>query len=40
MVDLVEALGELHPHELPCAVAYQAVGGSEEYLKWVVSACR
>lgn len=34
--ELVSCLKELHPYELPCAVAYPAVdGSSEEYLAWV-----
>lgn len=34
--ELVGSLRELHPYELPCAVAYPAVdGSSEEYLAWV-----
>ena len=34
---LVEAVRELHPYDLPCVVAYQAVGGLAEYLGWVES---
>ncbi|MEW4487845.1 divalent-cation tolerance protein CutA [Thalassoglobus sp. JC818] len=26
---------ELHSYDLPCIVAYSAVGGDPEYLKWI-----
>lgn len=32
---LVAALQELHPYDVPCAVAYPSVGGAEPYLDWV-----
>lgn len=32
---LVEAMNELHPYELPAAVSYRADGGSDAYLEWV-----
>lgn len=32
---LTQAVRELHPYDLPCVVAYPAVGGLSEYLAWV-----
>jgi len=32
---LVAAVQARHPHEVPCAVAYPAVGGAAPYLDWV-----
>lgn len=32
---LVAAVRELHPYDLPAAVAYPATGGLAEYLGWV-----
>lgn len=33
---LIAAVQELHPYDVPCAVAYAAVGGAETYLEWVL----
>ncbi len=33
--DLIAAVRELHPYELPCVVSYPAEGGSAEYIEWV-----
>lgn len=36
-VDAVSAaVSELHPYDVPCVVAYPAVGGLDAYLEWVV----
>jgi periplasmic divalent cation tolerance protein len=32
---LVGAVEALHPYEVPCVVAYPAVGGAAAYLDWV-----
>lgn len=32
---LTAAVVERHPHEVPCVVAYPAVGGARAYLDWV-----
>ena len=32
---LVARVEERHPYEVPCVVAYPAVGGSAAYLDWV-----
>lgn len=33
--ELVAAVQELHPYEVPAVVAYEAVGGLAAYLGWV-----
>lgn len=37
---LVEAVRSAHPFDLPCVVAYPAVGGLAPYLSWVVEETR
>lgn len=32
---LTEAVREAHPYQVPCVVAYPALGGEPNYLKWV-----
>lgn len=32
---LTAAVQARHPYEVPCVVAYQAVGGAADYLDWV-----
>ncbi len=33
--ELIAAVRELHPYDVPCLVAYPAAGGLPEYLDWV-----
>lgn len=33
--DVVAAVQASHPHDVPCLVAYPAVGGLDAYLAWV-----
>lgn len=35
LAELVAMVEERHPYEVPCVVAYPAVGGSVAYLDWV-----
>ncbi len=37
VAELATRIGELHPYDLPEAVALPAVGGSPAYLAWVAS---
>jgi periplasmic divalent cation tolerance protein len=38
--ELVAAVEELHPYEVPCVVAWPIDAGSEAYLGWVRDVCR
>ncbi|HEX2022721.1 MAG TPA: divalent-cation tolerance protein CutA [Candidatus Thermoplasmatota archaeon] len=33
--EVVRAVEELHPYEVPCVVAFDLVGGAARYLAWV-----
>lgn len=33
--ELIQAVQELHPYDLPGVIAYKAAGGLAEYLEWV-----
>lgn len=35
LAELTRLVEELHPYDVPCLVAYPAVGGSEPYLAWL-----
>lgn len=37
--ELIAAVEELHPYDVPCAVAWPIDAGSEPYLAWVRAAC-
>ena len=34
--EVLDAVRELHPYDVPCAVVYPAVGGLPDYVAWVV----
>jgi periplasmic divalent cation tolerance protein len=38
--ELVAAVRDAHPYELPCVVAYPAAGGLTSYLEWVADETR
>lgn len=33
--DAVDAVNEIHPYDVPCAVAYSMTAGSGPYLRWI-----
>ena len=37
---VTERTRELHPYDTPCVIAMSLVGGSPEYLRWVVEETR
>ncbi len=38
--EIVSLVKEIHSYEVPEIIALPIIGGSEEYLKWLDSACR
>jgi periplasmic divalent cation tolerance protein len=38
--EIVSLVKEVHSYEVPEIIALPIIGGSEEYLKWLDSACR
>ena len=38
--EIVARTAELHPYDVPCVIALPLVGGSPDYLRWVVAETR
>ena len=38
--EIIRLVKQVHSHEVPEIIALPVVGGSEEYLKWLDSACQ
>nr|WP_248304475.1 divalent cation tolerance protein CutA [Breoghania sp. L-A4] len=38
VVDVMEAIGELHPYEKPALLVLPTAGGARDYLEWIVAA--
>jgi len=37
---VIERAQELHPYDIPCVIALSLIGGSAEYLRWIVGETR